>query len=102
MKQESFKIWPSRQSLYFESIWSLDDGTKAKIEIRRDSYDFQSHARMLFFDPVHKKWNRVASIPYPKMDSLRLSHLAKDVGPDEFTADESALLNEASLLVGTE
>ena len=101
------KLWNSRQSAHYEALWSMGDHThtptRAKVEIKLDSCDFQSHAYVSFYDWQSKRWNRVASIPYKHMTAVREGineYKPAEDAVDAFVADEEKLLNEAVLLLG--
>lgn len=100
MKRLTQKVWNANQSVYYESLWEISCGDtkkKVKIEIRRNTYDFQSWARSSLFDG--NKWNGVALIPCEHMDSLKVNAFCKDVQPSNFSEDEAELLEETKMLI---
>ena len=98
MERKSQKLWNTGHDACFEALWLMDDGTMAKVDIRRNSYDFQSHGTLSFFDHIHKKWNRVASIPWPQLNCLKHSHI-EPANEATFRRDETTLLKEACELL---
>ena len=56
-----------QQDIKLNKVIQSDQGLKISIDIRSDSYDFQSHARVSVFHPTELKWNLVASIHYSEM-----------------------------------
>ena len=100
------KYWNGRQSAHYESLWSMGDHThtptRAKVEIKVDSYDFQSHAFVSFYDPQSRRWNKVASVPYKHMETVRTkvsTYTPAEESVDAFVADEAKLLEEAAFLL---
>lgn len=98
MKRLTEKVWQNNQSWYYEALWIFDDNTKAKVEIRRNAFDNQSHANISFYNPDQLKWNRIASIPCTQMKCLNLSYIQKNVMAHDFAEDELTLLEEARMV----
>ena len=84
------KIWKGQQSINYTQIATMGS-FKIRIDIKRDSYDMQSHATASVFSMEKLDWNKIYSIPYPEMKSLAAS--AYDNKPTElmFAADSLAL-----------
>lgn len=55
------------QSAHFTKIIEGDKGLKIKIDIKSDSYDFQSYANVSVFNSKDLKWNIVDKIPHSNM-----------------------------------
>lgn len=73
-----------------------------KVEIERDSYDFQSSARAYVWSEVAMKWETAASVPYSQMETLRLSAYADKALACHFEDDVQTLMEEVRwLLEGT-
>lgn len=51
------------------AMYRFADGTKMRVRIRRNSYDFQSFAILETLDPTNK-WNELVTIPYPEMKAV--------------------------------
>lgn len=58
-----------QQSAQLTKIIEGDKGLKIKIEIKSDSYDFQSYARVSVFNSSELKWNGVDHIPFANMQT---------------------------------
>lgn len=56
-----------RQDVTLMRLLTAFGGRKLKIQIKSDSYAFQSYARILLFDPGTSKWNSLADIHYSNM-----------------------------------
>lgn len=68
------------------------------VEVKRDSYDFQSYARIKLFDGY--KWNLLANIPYANMKSLSVSYVQKQETVEPcLQADADELLRIATDLL---
>ena len=68
-----------RQSLEYTAIFEITpvlSTVKVRVELCRDSYDFQSYGRIQIFSPDENKWNFLASIPYSKLAILGDSYYA--------------------------
>ena len=71
-KNPPYSILESREFLGTQSrnltrIVKTAQGHKLRIRIKRDSYDFQSFARIELWSETEGKWNFVHSIPYVEM-----------------------------------
>jgi hypothetical protein len=57
------------QSVNYTALYKIL-GEKIRIKIKKDSYDFQSHAIAEIFQnsTAAKKWERLASIPFANME----------------------------------
>lgn len=61
------KEYQGRQSHNLTRVLKTSNGKKLRICIKRDSYDFQSYARIELWSEPEGKWNYVHNIPYPEM-----------------------------------
>lgn len=59
------KLWQGSQSWNYRRTMKYGDN-KVKLVVKRDSYDHQSYIVGYVLDPVHLKWNKVATIPFGK------------------------------------
>lgn len=73
-----------------------------KIEIKRDSYDFQSYARSYLF--TDQGWESIYSMPYEKMRTTQyeISWLKKEECHKAFMLDELLILDTSKLILGIE
>lgn len=95
------------QSIDFQEIRESEEGYKIKIDIKSDSYKFQSYARVSTFDPNQLKWNILTSIHYSLMETpnelyYKVQQNAKDGSSvaSFFTADHNKLIKEAEDILG--
>lgn len=73
---------------------------KVRVNIRRDSYDFQSHARIYVWHAPSLKWNLVHSIPYQSMRTPdKLYYRANGMDASNFRADIDTLLATAAQIL---
>lgn len=82
-----------RQSRNLIRIVKTATGHKLRICIKRDSYDFQSYARIELWSDTEGKWNLVHSIPYVEMACVRAAFEGK------MEEDAAELLRIALLIV---
>jgi len=69
-----------------------DQSYKVLVHIDRDSYNFQSGARISVWKPDALEWNQVASIPYNEMAT---THGARNNQPSCFATDKDRLMKLA-------
>jgi len=65
------KEFRGRQSRNLTRILKIAQGNRLRISIKRDSYDFQSHARIELWSETEGKWNFVHSIPFAEMACVK-------------------------------
>lgn len=89
-----------KQSLDYTALWQLG-AHKLRVKRRRDSYDFQSWARIERWDG--SAWQEVATIPYSSMseDSYYSRESIIRPTPAELQ-DEDMLLRLADMILGGE
>ena len=94
------------QSVNYVKIIENAEGTKIKIDIKSDSYDFQSYARVSAFSPTDLKWNTISSIAFSEMKTpAQLYYKIGGKSPasivsDEFEQDTQELTNQAADIIG--
>lgn len=92
VKMIEVKTWKGQQSAHFRKLVQINL-FKVKIDIKRDSYDMQSHAIAYVFDPATMDWKVVYSIPYPHMQTEKGLHLGNQVLTTvPFAKDSEALM----------
>jgi hypothetical protein len=101
MKTIEEQYFKGKQSVEYRHIFVLKIPTfkpyKLKTEIKIDSYDFQSSARVYVWKANDLEWSTVASIPYSKMKSIGLS-IYDNLGTQQkglIKADADTLFNLA-------
>lgn len=63
-----FRAWRGKQSFELQAVVRTADGTRYRLQIDRDAYDFQSSASIDRWDG--DMWRTVHSIPYAYMDGI--------------------------------
>lgn len=95
------------QSANFTKIIEGDNGLKIKIDIKSDSYDFQSYAKLSVFNSHELSWNIVDSIPFSNMKTP--SKLYYKIQPPSknanilasyFVSDTDTLISTAEAVLG--
>jgi hypothetical protein len=103
MKQKiiSERCWKANQSWYYEKVIAFASNTrsfKLKVDIRRNAYDDQSHARVYQWDGT--KWQLVVKYPIRDCVCQHLDYTMMNVTADSFSTDTLYLLKEALQIVG--
>ena len=93
------KVWNSNQSWYFESLHETDKGEKLRVDIRRNAYDNQCHARVMIFNSDEKKWNHLNSIFITDLPCSGISYVQDGITVAQFVLSEQILLDESSLIL---
>lgn len=77
------------------------DGTEHRIktDIERDSYTFQSHARVTVWSRTEGKWNTVDDIPYQATRIITTSHLDERGFDAAAREDERTLIEKAARIL---
>jgi hypothetical protein len=94
------------QSANYKRVFLLGLSDMLKINIKRDSYDAQSHARLSRWDG--KQWNLVSEIPYSKMSAVKDgTHIKPHSGNevpfrDACKPDVEQLLKDAEFILDIE
>jgi hypothetical protein len=110
IKSYSREFSNGTQSLNFKGVYQLGD-LKLAINIKRDSYDFQSYATITVWRPSDLSWSPVASIPYSKMNVVTSGivdpyanaesfvHITNSHQISAFARDEKELLEKAKFIL---
>lgn len=96
MKTISKTYSKGQQSHNYQEILDID-GLKLRIRIKRDAYDFQSHAIIEAFSKTDAKWNQVHFIPYPEI-KMNISYVCP-ASAASFKADRDELVRVAKALL---
>lgn len=91
------------QSASVSKIIEGDNGLKIKIDIKSDSYDFQSYARVSVFSDL--KWNIVDTIAYSNMQTPHKLYYHSQGKPantlaPHFSQDIQTLTTNAEAILG--
>ena len=74
------QVWSERQSWDLMALFHVSTAI-VKVEIHRDtSYEFQGRATVSAFDPHHRQFNLLATLPPPLMRCPGIDRLARDAG----------------------
>ena len=94
MKQISVEVSTGTQSVGLQEVVVYNDN-KLRIQIKSDSHDFQSYARV---DVWAGGWTRVHSIPFNKMSTEKGLYYGRKINPrsaKDFKADRDELVRVA-------
>jgi hypothetical protein len=92
-------IGKGRQDIVYRELVMLTD-KKVRIDIKSDSYDFQSHARVSVWNAAEDKWNQIDSLHYSAMQTPQ-GLCYRDGWNDaaHFKKDRDRLLTMAKLIL---
>ena len=91
------EIGKGRQDVTATALFDMN-GHRLRARIKRDSYDFQSSARMERWNG--KEWKFLADIHYSKMTTPEKLHYKQDwESVSHFNADLTTLLEKAALIL---
>lgn len=94
--------WPGKQDYNLMALYQLG-AEIVKVEMHRDtSYSFQSRATVAVYDPNHRQFNIVATLPPPllRCGALdRLNGASAQIIEGHFSADVAELLRLAALII---
>lgn len=94
---------PSQRDIVYRTVCRTLDGTRIRVTVRSNSYDFQSLAMAEVWSPLTAAWNEVDVLPY------RANHVATLTAPmgsipvgamARFQAVSLILKNRASMILG--
>lgn len=93
------------QSASLSKIIESESGLKIRVDIKSDSYDFQSYARVSVFNKLALQWNIVDTIPHSNMKTpTKLYYHVKQQNPNvlapQFSADTQTLVKNAEAVLG--
>ena len=94
-------MWYGQQTANLREICEIN-GQRFQIEIKLDSYDFQSHGIISLWSVEKKEWNRVYSIPGQLLKSDRgimYGTPKKALSVVDFYKDSQALIENAVKIV---
>jgi hypothetical protein len=102
VKKLSQRQWKGTQSWNYESVVALTSNSGSqrvlKIDIKRDSYDVQSHARAYLFDG--NTWNLLVYLPIEVTALKAHTHLSEQSGLMRAAArDEKTLIDESTAIL---
>lgn len=100
MKTICREIASDRQHGLFTEVVDID-GTKLRVQIKSDSYGFQSYARIEVLDAAGRKWNSLHAIHHSRMETPHeLAYSPKGCLPSSFEKDRASLLRVAKDILG--
>jgi hypothetical protein len=72
-------------------------GKTVKVDIYRDSVEFQSHARAKIWDGF--QWNSMASVHWSNMETPENLHVKKSASTAVFLVDRAAVLEQVLVIL---
>ena len=102
IKTISKTIHKGEQSVVYTEIASVritNEVIKLRITIKRDSYPFQSYARIEILNKQSLSWNNLYSIPYPLMTTKHGIFYDKIVHESVFVEDRNLLADMAKKIL---
>lgn len=93
------------QSASLSKIIESDSGLKIRVDIKSDSYDYQSYARVSVFNKLGLQWNIIDTIPFSNMKTPpKLYYQVKQQNPtilaQYFSEDSKTLVKNAEEVLG--
>ena len=99
VKTLNVSVSKGRQDFVFEEL-AMMGSDKIRIIIRRDSYAFQSFARVEVWSAVAREWRDCVSLHYSQMRTEeKLPYVPRFVGAVDFADDRNALVKKAALVL---
>jgi hypothetical protein len=96
------QVWPGKQDYNLMALYQLG-AEIVKVDMHRDTaYSIQSGATVAVYDPNHRQFNIVATLPPPllRCGALdRLNSAAAQIIEGHFSADVAELLRLAALII---
>jgi len=92
----SERCYNQNQSWNYERTVNVD-GTKLRVQIRRNAYDMQSFARVHIWDGSN--WNVVCSRPISECTCKTISYVQDKINDGLFKSDADSILKEAMQIV---
>lgn len=74
VRQQEIEL-DGRQSVAATRIVATEDGTKIRLAVKRDSYDFQSYLRASVWT-TESGWEYLTHIPFEDTEAIQLSYVA--------------------------
>lgn len=88
------------QTWEYRRTVKLPNGTKVRLTLQRNAYDFQSHAYSEAFSPTDLRWNRIDSVPFTNaLCCFNVSYVEKMPDVTKFKADAKMLLKRALMVL---
>jgi len=94
-KTISKSVFNADQSWFYNEILSLE-GKKLRIEVRRNAYEMQSHAKVELWGGT--EWNQLYWLPGCQV-KMKRSYVEKGITEADFADDRKELLRVAKALV---
>jgi len=99
IKSLDVKIAKGTQSVNFIELLQIGSD-KLRLEIKSDSSDFQSYARISAWSPSEKKWNFLESVPFGIMNTpAKLIYKREEATAANFAQDRAELIRLALLVI---
>lgn len=94
----SIQCYQQSQSWYYTNYLVAEDQS-FRIDIERNAYDQQSHARIYRWDG--SQWQLVYSEPIQLCECVKISYTDKNIVPGKFLKDATRLLTNALRIINS-
>jgi hypothetical protein len=94
----SERVWVSNSDRYYEQVLATEDGTRLRVQIRANFYQFQSYGLVERWNG--EEWKRVVRIDGALLQTWEATRYPHEPGALAFEADVTILLDEAKAVLG--
>jgi hypothetical protein len=91
-------VYRSRQSWHYTALWQYGEQC-LKVDIDRDSHDFQSHLRAFVWSRPKMEWSPIAELPISQAECRQISPASDHINASDFEQDEQVLLDRALMVI---
>lgn len=91
-------VYRGRQSWHYTALWQYGEQC-LKLDIKCDSYDFQSHLKTFVWSRPKMEWSPVAEIPISLAECRQISPATDHINASDFEQDEQLLLERALMVI---
>lgn len=89
------RYWNADQSWkHQQELNHVSTSTVVRVTIKVNAYEAQSHGILETFDPIHRKWNTLCSIPGGDLASKTIPYVKRELDQ----ADRNLLLRDSQTL----
>ena len=92
-------VYRGSQSWCYKAVWEYGE-ERLKVDIKRDAYDCQSHARAYVWSRSKQEWSPISDIHISQSEFKSISYVSDNVTAANFERDEEALLDRALTVIG--
>lgn len=91
-------VYRGRQSWRYKAVWQYGP-ERLQVDIERDAYDFQSHARISVWSRPKMEWSPLADLPMSQANCRSISYVSDGITAADFERDEATLLDRALMVI---